>query len=376
MTKVIYIGYYNPKSKGNSHNQTGHKIEKQIRNILDLISTDIYYINIIPFKVDDQFKHIIHEKNIERNTIIDKLSWAFKLFLILNELKISITDNLHIITYNHNFLTKAILIIYEKTKSINIISTQLLMDYPAPLVYRIYQTKIRNYVKGLFDLIHFTRYNNFIGLSEYYHPILNGKNYQSVRFPYFDLKYNSNNVSNNKIINIGYFGSLEAYNGIYQLLELSRLLENNCNIHIFGRGSLESKITIESRKSNNIHFHGFIGESELLFKTMSKMDLLIFLSGNLKLHKFQFPSKIYDYLASGIPTIINNIGSIDNRTSHYLIKIIKNDLELIIQTIYMFRDLDSYRKDKIRLANKGKKYMELVSSSNTLKREISNIIIK
>jgi glycosyltransferase involved in cell wall biosynthesis len=374
MTKVIYIGYYNPNIIGTGQNQTGYKIEQEIRNTLDYSSFETFYINIIPKMNTNYLKNDIHEINFERNNFFKKASWAMKLFYILKKYKFSSMDKLHVITYNHNPVTKSVIMIYKKIYKMDVVTTQLLMDYPAPLVYKINQTKLRNYLKGLFDLVFFKRYQNFIGLSKFYHPILKKLDYKYIRFPYYDYIPFSDLASNNRIVNIGYFGGLESYNGIESLIKISRHLESNCNIHIFGKGSLENKILTETIKSNRIHFHGYIDNNELLFKTMTKMNLLIFLSGNLKLHKFQFPSKIYDYLISGVPTIINDIRSIDSHTSHYLIKIVDNNIDSLIRTIYRFRDEEFYRKEKINLARKGRRYMEIVSTNNDIKKELFKIL--
>lgn len=108
---------------------------------------------------------------------------------------------------------------------------------------------------------------------------------------------------------ISYFGSLMPYNGIDSLLSAISLSDDpELRFRIFGSGDLQSKVIDYAKRDERVYYGGLI-EQEQLKGEFKKADLLL----NLRdpdhyVCKFAYPSKLIEYMASGIPVLSTNLG--------------------------------------------------------------------
>lgn len=107
-------------------------------------------------------------------------------------------------------------------------------------------------------------------------------------------------------------GSLDEANGFSEILAAFSLLKGNkFKLEIAGVGPLEEKVKAAAASDERIVYHGFISFEEVavLYK---RADVLV----NMRLTKridtsYFFPSKMFEYLASGVPVISTGTGHVE-----------------------------------------------------------------
>jgi glycosyltransferase involved in cell wall biosynthesis len=138
-----------------------------------------------------------------------------------------------------------------------------------------------------------------------------------LRIPYIISKVgiNDNEISSkvyrrneNKCFNIVYAGSLESYNGVLKMIDAMKLLpSNSVSFDIYGKGTLINDVIRESAKDPRIHYKGLIPRGEV-DSIIQNADLLLNLRNtNHYVNKFAFPSKLIQYLSSGIPVLTTRV---------------------------------------------------------------------
>ncbi|WP_214821078.1 MULTISPECIES: glycosyltransferase [unclassified Exiguobacterium] len=112
----------------------------------------------------------------------------------------------------------------------------------------------------------------------------------------------------NEKFKVVYTGTLIEYNSIETLIKTMSYLEGqNIFLDIYGNGPLKSYVEDHARKSTNITYHGLVSNSQIN-SAISKADLLINLRDTENyISKFAFPSKMIQYMASGIPVLTTNV---------------------------------------------------------------------
>lgn len=105
-----------------------------------------------------------------------------------------------------------------------------------------------------------------------------------------------------------YAGTLIEYNSIDVMLKSMFFLEDNIVVlDIYGSGPLEGHVEKVAKNSKNIFYHGTVS-NVIVEQAIANADLLI----NLRdidnyVSKFAFPSKLIQYLASGIPVLTTRV---------------------------------------------------------------------
>lgn len=120
-----------------------------------------------------------------------------------------------------------------------------------------------------------------------------------------------NNVYNRKRkenFNIVYAGSLIEYNSINILIDSVKCLnEYKVYLDIYGDGPLKKTVIDASEKYSNIDYHGLVDNKEIS-KAIESADLLINLRDTQNyISKFAFPSKLIQYMASGVPVLSTKV---------------------------------------------------------------------
>ena len=107
---------------------------------------------------------------------------------------------------------------------------------------------------------------------------------------------------------IVYSGTLIEYNSIRTLIEtLSYLEGQNIVLDIYGDGPLKKYVENCVQRSNNIIYHGLVSNNQIN-SAIKQADLLINLRDTENyISKFAFPSKLIQYMASGIPVLTTKV---------------------------------------------------------------------
>ena len=101
-----------------------------------------------------------------------------------------------------------------------------------------------------------------------------------------------------------YAGTLRYEYGIRTLLDAFRLIQDpDYALWIFGSGDAADEITALSRKDPRIRFFGFLSKAELNKLQQQATVLVNPRQNDGEYVKYSFPSKTFEYLASGIPMV-------------------------------------------------------------------------
>lgn len=105
-----------------------------------------------------------------------------------------------------------------------------------------------------------------------------------------------------------YSGTLIEYNSIRVLIDTMSYLEGeNVSLEIYGDGPLKEFVEKSVDKSNNIIYHGLVSNNQVN-NAIKSADLLINLRDTKDyVSKFAFPSKLIQYMASGIPVLTTKV---------------------------------------------------------------------
>ena len=110
------------------------------------------------------------------------------------------------------------------------------------------------------------------------------------------------------IFRMVYSGTLIEYNSIKVLIDtMSYLEKKDIVLEIYGDGPLKEYVECSVKKSANIIYHGLVSNDKLC-QEIRKADLLVNLrdTGNY-VSKFAFPSKLTQYMSSGIPVLSTKV---------------------------------------------------------------------
>jgi glycosyltransferase involved in cell wall biosynthesis len=132
-----------------------------------------------------------------------------------------------------------------------------------------------------------------------------------------DLQYTNNGTT--KCV---YSGALNELSGIEMAIDAIELMKNeNIQLHIFGRGIMEKYVIEASQRNKNIIYHGY-KNNEHVVEFQRKADILI----NPRIPdkyttKYTFPSKLLEYMATGVPVITNHLDGIPDEYYKYVTSI-------------------------------------------------------
>lgn len=106
--------------------------------------------------------------------------------------------------------------------------------------------------------------------------------------------------------NILYCGSLDEYSGVTALVEAMQYVEDkSVELDIYGDGTL--KEYVESRTNSRIHYLGKISNTEMIEMQKKAWVLINPRPIDDKIAQVTFPSKIFEYLMSGVPVITTRL---------------------------------------------------------------------
>ena len=115
-------------------------------------------------------------------------------------------------------------------------------------------------------------------------------------------------------------GVLLAANGLPLLLDaFAQVSDPTINLWISGRGEMQSQVEKAARSDSRIRYWGFVDRWELLKIMKSSRVLINPRPASLPEHRYNFPSKILEYLAVGRPVISTATSDVAKGYGDYLI---------------------------------------------------------
>lgn len=148
---------------------------------------------------------------------------------------------------------------------------------------------------------------------------------------------------------IMYSGKLDRQYGIAMLLDAFMEIEDeNIQLWLTGGGNAEDYIRECATKDSRIKFFGFLPSRQDVLQLQSKATALI----NMRLPSepasdYCFPSKLFEYMATGIPVLSFKIGGIPDEYYPYLIIIQDETIGAIREALEQVLEMDTLKRSAL-----------------------------
>lgn len=198
-------------------------------------------------------------------------------------------------------------------------------------------------------------YDYYVLVTEYMNNCVNLKNK-----PYIVIEgiFNNDELNFSKVKKekaIMYSGTLNKKYGIENIITMINLLQMDVNLWLFGNGDFLNEIQENSLRDNRIIYKGFLNRQSL-FEELKKATILINLRNkDDEYTKYSFPSKLFEYLASGTPVLTTKLEGIPDEYDKYL-NYVDNACEASMWIEKFFGSLE-FRKETEEKAEKGKEFV-------------------
>lgn len=107
-----------------------------------------------------------------------------------------------------------------------------------------------------------------------------------------------------------YAGGLNKAYGVIELVEGFIKAKVDAELWICGRGELESYLVETASKHSSVKYLGFMSASEVERLQLSASCLILTRDPQQKYTRYSFPSKLLEYLASGVPVLTTRLDGI------------------------------------------------------------------
>jgi glycosyltransferase involved in cell wall biosynthesis len=150
-------------------------------------------------------------------------------------------------------------------------------------------------------------------------------------------------------------GSLDEPNGVSLMLDAFSRLRGGFRLRIAGRGPLEDKVRQAAANDSRIDYLGFLPHGQVLALYRSA-DLLVSarLTKGLNTRYF-FPSKLMEYLASGVPVISTCTGHVEEEFGGFVYLLREETAESLAGLIAAIAA--SPRAERIEMGRRARGYM-------------------
>lgn len=151
-----------------------------------------------------------------------------------------------------------------------------------------------------------------------------------------------------------YSGKLDKEYGIPMLLDaFMQIDDKDVELWLTGGGNAEDYINECVKKDSRIKFYGFLPSREDVLKKQKAAMLLV----NMRLPSetasaYCFPSKLFEYMATGVPVLSFKLEGIPEEYYEYLIGIDKETTEDVAKTIKNVLEMPEKRKKNLGKAAK------------------------
>lgn len=122
-----------------------------------------------------------------------------------------------------------------------------------------------------------------------------------------------------KVLVVGYFGKTNKRLGAELLIEASKLLRRtDVRFHIYGTGDYDKAIIESATCDNRMLYGGYISHDDAVQKERDCSLLVNLRPGNFEFTKTTFPSKLSEYMLSGVPVLTTHLVGIPKEYDPYL----------------------------------------------------------
>jgi len=182
------------------------------------------------------------------------------------------------------------------------------------------------------------------------------------------------------IFTIGYAGNYQKYQGLDYILEAAKnikekkLFKFKLNLVLSGDENKMRQILKDYNLSDETVLHLNV-EHTRVNKILANSDILIISRPNIKMTKYAYPSKLPEFLATGLPTIVTNVGPVAEL-------FVNNDCCIVIDYNNISRDLENAivilqkmsREERNNIGNKARKFVRNRLTWNSLGLNINKCI--
>ncbi len=167
-----------------------------------------------------------------------------------------------------------------------------------------------------------------------------------------------------------YSGTLNRKFGICTLLEAFTQMENeNSELWICGSGEAEKEIESYAKNDKRITYWGYCSY-EKVCELRSKATVLVNPRTNEgEYTKYSFPSKTFEYMASGIPTVMYKLDGIPDEYDPYLLYVEGAGKEALREKLEQVCKMDDTERRTF-----GMRAREFVTTQKTAKKQAQKVI--
>lgn len=175
---------------------------------------------------------------------------------------------------------------------------------------------------------------------------------------------------NNDIKAIMYSGKLDIQYGIDMLLNAFMKIDNQeLELWFTGGGNAEDYIKECATKDSRIKFYGFLPSRKDVLIKQQEASLLV----NMRLLSepssgYCFPSKLLEYMATGIPVLSFKLEGIPTEYYKYIVTVENETLESLISAIESVFDMNDITREEL-----GRKARKFILEHKTKIRQAENI---
>ncbi len=157
---------------------------------------------------------------------------------------------------------------------------------------------------------------------------------------FFNMKFNK---MDDGIIRILYTGKLIETNGIINLLEAFKRINNeNYRLNICGSGEAEKYVIDAAQLDKRIVYMGQVNHKDILKLQRDATVLVNPRQNSGEYTRYSFPSKNLEYLSSGTPVIAYKLDGIPNEYDEHIFYVADNKVEALQAKILEVCNMSSY----------------------------------
>ena len=187
----------------------------------------------------------------------------------------------------------------------------------------------------------------------------------------YDIKETHEKSKHSGIKSVMYSGKLDNQYGIPMLIDAFRLIkDDNVELWITGGGNAEGYVRQAAAKDKRIKFYGFLPSREAVIDLQNQASLLV----NMRLpseeaSNYCFPSKLFEYMATGVPVVSFKLGGIPEEYLQHLCIVEDESETCLMQTLEKWLNYDANM-----LTERGNKAKEFICEYKNLNAQCKRII--
>lgn len=201
--------------------------------------------------------------------------------------------------------------------------------------------RIRYYLKNVDKYVLYAEpMASFLGIKDDSWIVMEGS-YDS------EQKVPDTNMLHDGKITVMYSGVLDLRYGIPELLDAMKLLDDRYELWLTGDGNAAEMIRQRAKEDSRIRFFGYLPSREALLAKQASATMLISPRRDTEeASRYCFPSKLFEYLASGRPVISCFLEGIPEEYHKFLYELPNVSAEEIAQTIREVADLSEKQRSE------------------------------